>query len=189
MLEKTLKEIYTLNPSIPLYKNKNYFDRKIGNSTYGEMSQSGVDEIIKRFPTYFNEDTIFYDLGSGLGKVVLHMGLVVLPYKSIGVEYSTPRFNGSLHLKDKYALENKNIEFHNVPLQEQDVSNATVVYSDNTVFPIEVCKYIYDHLPKNCLYLFKRLGYKEKEIKETIHKEDGIKSTYLHNHIYWLIKE
>ncbi len=189
MVEENLKKIYKLNPNVYPWKNRKYIDRKIGSSHYGEISQRGTEILMDKFSDYFNKDMVFYDIGSGLGKMVLHVGLTVNPRKSTGIEYSPPRHKGAIHLKNQYAPSTDNIEFFNMAFQECDISDATVIHCDNTLFPVKVCKEVYDKVPKNCLYLFKRLGYNPDEITETIHQENGILRTYLQDFIYWLIKE
>ena len=57
--------------------NKTKFDlNKVGPAAYGEITQKGVDSLVKKFRVSFDENCIFYDLGSCLGKMVLHIGLI-----------------------------------------------------------------------------------------------------------------
>ena len=42
----------------------------MSSPTYGEATQKGVESLVKFFKDYFNQIPLFYDLGSGLGKMV-----------------------------------------------------------------------------------------------------------------------
>lgn len=78
--------------------NKTEFNSKVGSEGYGEIGYDSVEEIIKTFQDYFNENTVFYDLGSGLGKLVIHIGLRCNVKKSCGIEYSVERYNYSVSI-------------------------------------------------------------------------------------------
>ena len=70
-----LIKIYKTSPYLE-YKNKTEFNKStIGSNVYGEITQNGTNDLVKHFKSYFNSNTVFYDLGSGLGKMVLHIGI------------------------------------------------------------------------------------------------------------------
>ena len=64
---------------------------EIGSPVYGEVTKKGTNSIVKKFKEYFNKDTVFYDLGSVLSKMVIHIGLEYGVKKSVGIEFSKER--------------------------------------------------------------------------------------------------
>ena len=182
---EALKEIYKIN-SFKIINKTDFDKEKVGSSVYGELTQKGVDTILDKFKEYFNKNTIFYDLGCGLGKMVLQVGLQTDVRMSIGVEYSKERYEVAVELKKKYGQDN--IEFLNLNLLDLDLSMATVVYIDNTIFPVELMKKVYNKIPKNCLLLYKqKLLFSTKNIKQNI-ENDLVERTYNQKQLCWLIK-
>jgi len=187
-LKKTLEEMYKTSPYLQ-FKNKTQFDeKKVGKETYGEITQIGTDNIVKKFKDYFNSNTVFYDLGSGLGKMVIHIGLKYGVKKSTGIEYSKERHKGALFLKESYAKEHSNIEFHCGNYILHDLSDATVVYLDNTCFPDEIFIKMYEGLTKGCLVLYKKTIRKESILNQNNIKDLAVR-TYKQNNLTWVIKE
>ena len=183
-----LKEIYELSAYSKEFKNKTTFSNTIGSPVYGEITENGTNSLINYFKEYFNKDAVFYDLGCGLGKMVMHIGLYANIKKSCGIEYSNERFKGCQYLQQKYAKNNNNIEFYNKSFLEHDISNATIIYIDNTCFSQETMKSIYDKVPKNCLFIFKKyLGFEYTENIVTVN--DLCERTYKQSGIQWLIKD
>ena len=152
-LEKILNEIYKI-PYVE-FKNKTHFDEKY-SEVYGEVTQKSTNAIVNHFKDYFNENTVFYDLGCGLGKMVAHVGLQYNPKKSCGVELSTERINCAKDIKEKYCKDNDKISFIEDDFFSIDFSDATVVYCDDTAMSQEVTKKIIDNLPKGCLFIFRK---------------------------------
>lgn len=184
-MSKILKEIYDFNPYQKGFKNETFFDeKKVGSPIYGEITQKGTETIIKKFSEHFNENTVFYDLGSGLGKMVSHIG-IACGCKSIGIEYSKERHNGALTIKDKLLSDYESISFKNGNVLDFDISDATVVYIDNTVFPEEVTMKMYESLSSGCLVLYKL---KLKLEGENVEPEDTVDRTYNQGNLSWIIK-
>ena len=189
-MKKILEEIYQVDPYTQ-YANKTKFDlKKVGEPLYGELTQKGTNMIIEYFKEYFNEDTVFYDLGSGLGKMVLHIGIQCKIKKSIGIEYSKERHQGAIDLQEKYAKGYNNISFLNKPLQEQDISDATIVYMDDTAYPDEILNQVYDKLPIGCLLIFKKRLFPSHPLySEQITVQNGTDRTYKQSNFSFLIKK
>ena len=186
---KILKEIYSTSPYLK-YKNQTEFNLTTdGRDTYGEITQKGTDDLVRHFKKHFNNNTVFYDLGSGLGKMVLHIGLQYDIKKSIGIELSKERYQGAIDLKEKYAKNNTNIQFHLKSFLDYNLSDATVIYMDNTCMSHEMNEIIYNKLPKGCLLLYKKCfdvafipQNKQNQIKDLVDR------TYNQKNITWLIK-
>ena len=68
-----------------------------GGAIYGEMSRANMQRLIElmRLVTGLNEDCVFVDIGSGLGKPSIHAAAAV-GCLSLGVEYMATRFNLSI---------------------------------------------------------------------------------------------
>lgn len=189
-LNEKLDNLYGESPYQRAYVNKTTFDEnKIGSPVYGEVTKKGTNSIVNKFKKYFNKDTVFYDLGSGLSKMVIHIGLEYNVKKSIGVEYSKERHKGAIDLKEKYAPNCDNINIICGNAIKQDLSDATVVYMDNTVFPHDVTKQIYEILPPNTLILYKKsFNFLPKEVKQD-RDETLVDRTYRQSRLMWVIKE
>lgn len=110
-----------------------------GSPVYGEIKQAALDKLL----SYLNLSTkdVFYDLGSGVGKVIMQTALSTPAKKIVGVELSHSRHHEAeialsrliAHdpsLKTKVMLLNKD-------LMTVDLSDATVIYSCSTAFSIK----------------------------------------------------
>lgn len=183
-LEQILGEIYKITPYLE-YKNKTIFKDK-HSAVYGEVTQSCTNEIVKEFKEYFNENTVFYDLGCGLGKMVTHIGLQYKPKKSCGIEYSKERVKGAFDIKEKYCKNNNNISFIEGDFLDNDFSDATVVYIDNTAIPHEIVEKIIDRLSKGCLFICRK---KPNSVETQTLVDERFKTGYLKKEIHFLIKK
>ncbi len=183
-LEQILNDIYKTSPYLK-YRNKTDF-KENQHELYGEVTKKSTDGIVNHFKQYFNKDTVFYDLGCGLGKMVLHIGLQYKPKKSCGIEYSKERIQAGFDLKERYCKENDTISFIEGDFFTKDLSDATIVYVDNTAMPHEMTKGIIDKLPKGCLFICRR----EPNFidTETLTGEQFV-TTYYTKKIHFLIKE
>tara|TARA_B100000963_G_scaffold255080_1_gene223717 strand:- start:3139 stop:3708 length:570 start_codon:yes stop_codon:yes gene_type:complete len=128
------------------------------HSLYGEIKRQTVDNIVNHFKQRFNKKAVFYDIGSGLGKMVLHIGLKY-GIESYGIELSQNKHKGALELKEKFCKDSKNIHFINNNFFTEDLSKATIIYFDNTVMEDNFFNQIYDKLSKDCLIMFRRKVY------------------------------
>ena len=170
--------------------NKTEFDINIiGSDLYGETGYNSINEIVNQYKTHFNEDTVFYDLGSGIGKIVIHIGVEYNPKKSCGVEYSRERYETSLKLMETHNIKNDNISFINDNILNCDISDATVIYMDNTVFLTKMDSEIYNMIPKDCLVISRKLVIESNSNNELF--KDGFTSStnYNTNTIYVFVKK
>ena len=191
-IDEIISNIYEVSSLGGDYKNKTTFNENtVGHSIYGEITQTGTNALVNHFKEYFNEDSVFYDLCSGLGKMVLHIGLQYKIKKCVGIEYSKERHAGAIFLQQKYAPNNSTIQLKKENFLHSDFSDATIIYLDNTVVPTPLLKKIYPLIPPGCLFIYKkRIRSYEIKIKEEQHLEKNlVKRTYNQNDIRWLIKE
>lgn len=183
-LEQILNEIYGQTPYLE-YQNKTQFKKEY-SATYGEVTKQSTNAIVNQFKKHFNQDTVFYDLGCGLGKMVIHVALQYNPKKSCGIELSKERIKGANDLKEKYCKDNKIISFIEGDFFSNDFSDATVVYLDNTAMSHDVTKKIIDNLSKGCLFICRK---KPHFIETEGLSAERFKTGYKKPDIHFLIKE
>jgi len=180
-MDEKIRRIYNVD-SRKLY-NKTEFNRDlVGNPSYGETGFFSIETLVLNFIEYFNENTVFYDLGCGTGKIVYHIGLKYHPKKSCGIEYSKERCILAEEIKEKFEIDSKNIEIINANILDCDISDATVIYIDNTLFPVGIDNAIYELIPDGCLVItrkpLKREILYKKDLMDKIFTEYGTGSLY-----------
>ena len=102
---------------------------------YGEITSKGV-ESLKKFITSKVENTenlTFYDIGSGNGRLVLHMSLISNFKKIVGIELDRIRYLYSLSLEEQ-IINQKNVTFINHDAKCLDLSDADVVFMNDVLF-------------------------------------------------------
>lgn len=107
-----------------------------GNATYGEIIPESVAQLMDYFkPT---STDVFFDLGSGIGKVCVQVALTT-PAKAVGVELSSTRY--AMAQQARQALIEKNIliipsklEFKNENILDADLSQGTIFFLCSTCF-------------------------------------------------------
>lgn len=125
--------------------------------TYGEILYSSMNKIIEHIGD-ITENDVFYDLGSGIGKVALHFLLRTPVKKAWGIEYSETRNKMAERI---YSQVHKEFpELFNTGRQlgcasgnflEIDISEATLIYSCSTCFSEELLAdmgKVFDRCPK-----------------------------------------
>ena len=184
-LNQTLSEIYRISP-YQTFANRTGFEKE-SYAVYGEVTQQSTDAIVSQFKEHFNENAVFYDLGCGLGKMVSHIALQYNIKKACGVELSKERINGANFIKETYCKGINNISFIEGDFLKQNISDATVVYCDNTMYDNELTEKIIGVLPSNCLFICRR-SIRNKTLN--IQSVDGseFSTTYHKTTIYYFIK-
>lgn len=127
------------------------------HSVYGEMTQKGAEDFLRLFSNCFSDSTVFYDLGSGFGKLVCHVAINYPVKKACGIELSKERCDWARKNSKNFKYERNSPKFKRSNFLEQDLSDATIVYADLTMYPhlmIEIAK----KLPKGCIFVYRGGG-------------------------------
>lgn len=119
-----------------------------GSPVYGEITYGSLNQLLS-FLNLSSED-VFFDLGSGVGKVILYTALTSKVKKAIGVELSTTRYNDALAalLNAQYfdPSLSKRCEFKNDDLMNIDLKPATVIYTCSTAFSLSFMRQVTERL-------------------------------------------
>lgn len=112
--------------------------RFLGNraSVYGELTTLGVKRLIKHLN--LTSTDVFYDLGAGVGKVVMQIGMSVPLKKCVGIEMVHSRWLESNRIlktvKDEKLIQAAQMSFRNANFLESNIADATVIYACSTCF-------------------------------------------------------
>jgi SAM-dependent methyltransferase len=118
------------------------------NLVYGEITKKGVKELSNYLNNYKG---VFYDIGCGNGKLLLHLSLISNFEKYVGVEISKTRID--------YAIEiNKNLNQERVificdDILNVDISDANFIFMDDIMFSDDLRNLILEKIPKDCHYI------------------------------------
>jgi SAM-dependent methyltransferase len=112
-------------------------DRAESSPMYGELMPAAAARLLAHLR--LERTDAFYDLGSGVGKLVLHAAMVSRA-KCVGVELVAPRWAMATaaldEAKELGVIRAREVRFFNEDFSETDLSDATVVYTCSTAFPI-----------------------------------------------------
>jgi hypothetical protein len=122
-------------------------DQASSSPMYGEIMPTAAMRLIDYLG--LSKSDSFYDLGSGAGKLVLCAAMASRA-KCIGIELVEPRFRiASEALEEARQLgviRARTVEFRNEDFMRSDLSDATVIYSCSTAFPLPFMKRLVAHL-------------------------------------------
>ena len=129
------------------------------NLIYGEITKSGVDTLLKEIKKRksITSDDVFYDIGSGNGKLPIHIALISEFSKVKGIEISDIRYMYSNHILKNTVGSIDNIEFINDDVKNIDISDATVIFINDVLFSEEDVEHIFEKASKGThIISFKR---------------------------------
>jgi SAM-dependent methyltransferase len=171
-ITEQLDRLYTGNV-IPIAETKKDFSH-----TYGEITRNGVETILNMFSPAFTEDAVFYDLGCGFGRMVAHIAIEKNIKKSCGIEFDPQRADWALKNFENFEYAGTRPEMIIGDMFKQDLSDATIVYFDNTVYPEKIFDF-FKSLPTGCLFIYKSFGAATGDrffkLETTYNKLDGRK--------------
>jgi len=113
-----------------------------GSPIYGEITYASLTKLFNYLE--ISENDIVYDLGSGVGKVVIYTALCTKVGRAIGIELSESRHRDAVKaLSEAQQINNKLLgrcEFINDDLTTVDLSRASVIYTCSTAFSLGFMK-------------------------------------------------
>jgi SAM-dependent methyltransferase len=126
-----------------LSKLENFDSEDLG---YGEINKSGVNTIFNYIKKNIdiNSDDVFYDIGSGNGKLSIHLSLIS-NFIIKGVEIDKYRHLYSLEIM-KNIGKIDNLIFINDDVTNLDISDAKIVFMNDTLFSKELISEIISKL-------------------------------------------
>lgn len=118
-------------------------------STYGEITFEGVETLLKLLK--LKDTDVFYDLGCGVGKMVVQVYLDSPVKKSAGIELSGERTESALKIQQQLQLDNKiqagrTLAFYKESFLDADLSDGTVIYLASTCFSDDIMKKVTEKL-------------------------------------------
>ena len=140
-----------------LYRNRDGFwvpdeaelpvERANSSAMYGELMPTASLRLLEHL-RLGPRDT-FYDLGSGVGKLVLLAGMTT-PARAVGVELVEPRHlhaRGALdHAVRQGLVPGDRLRFLLADFMKVDLSDATAIYTCSTAFPPLFLRRLVRHL-------------------------------------------
>lgn len=110
---------------------------------YGELSRKSVDTLFQTLGITPDSPTkAFYDLGSGVGKIVMHAAIGGFAKQAVGVELNDGRHRSALSLLESIKLKDPRaasaITLKNADMLDVDLSSATILYLNHACFPENV---------------------------------------------------
>ena len=149
---------------------------------YGEISREGVEAVLENLKEHFsNPEAVFYDLGSGIGRMVFHVAISCPIKKAVGVEFIKSRHDQAVSNINEYNYSStEKPEFINADISTMNFDNASIIYIDNTVSSFaELSLEIYNQLPKGCLFIARNYSMRLKIPKEDLGGEFLSSTTYI----------
>lgn len=126
--------------------------------TYGEMLPAGAQVLFAHPEFHLSKDDVFYDLGSGLSRLVAEAGVVGGARRAVGVELSDYRHDlacaGLRNVADAMTTgfpaitARRQLEARRDDILEADVSDASAVFVSNLCFRDELSAALAQKLSK-----------------------------------------
>jgi hypothetical protein len=120
-----------------------------GNPQYGEIPYDSAAHILDDLQ--LTKQDVFYDLGSGVGKLVIQVYLTTPVKRSIGIEISPTRWSiaedsRKIIAADDHIEQGRELGFLNQNLTKAPLSDATVCFISGITFPPHLTQAIMDRL-------------------------------------------
>lgn len=148
--KKLLSELYEERAGYGIDSKEEEIIRSNGSSpVYGEMTSEGIDILNQELN--LGAQDVFYDLGCGVGKIVVQLYLDTPLKKCVGVELSPTRIRHAEQVKSKLGekkllSEKRQLEFRKENMLETGVDDATAIYVSSTCFSEAFMKNVVDKL-------------------------------------------
>lgn len=136
---RALRELYSGVDGFEISKREDRMVRASrGSSTYGEIMPTASLKLVEAMDMG-PEDT-FFDLGAGVGKVVMMAALASEAGRCVGVELAAGRARQARSVlevaEEGGVVEPGVVEFRHEDILETDLDGATVLYTCSTAFSV-----------------------------------------------------
>lgn len=135
--------------------NKKDFEKEKIYLTYGEIKVPSLNDLVKICD--LTESDVFYDMGSGIGKVNCHFFLKSPIRASYGVEFNKERSDDARKIKAEIERElpeaflgGRQLEFYQDNMLTIDISESTVIMLCSTCYGEDLMQGLSDQINKNC---------------------------------------
>lgn len=120
-----------------------------GNATYGEILPKSVRHLLTDLK--LTKEDVFYDLGSGVGKVAVQVYFESPVQKSVGVELSDTRHAGAMQVYDQLKKNNKLQDGRSLVLLHENIldtniQDATVIFLCSTCYSNDLMESLADRI-------------------------------------------
>ncbi len=120
-----------------------------GAPTYGEITYDSAKKLLSKLNLI--QDDVFYDFGSGVGKMVIQTYLTTPVKKAVGVELSPTRIKHARAIKQQLQnkgklTKNRLLDFKEQNISDVMVNDATIVYMCSTCYSFDLMQKIVDKL-------------------------------------------
>jgi len=121
-----------------------------GSPLYGELTPMSVQRLLERLDLGARDT--FYDLGSGVGKVVLQTAMTVPLKRCVGIELARSRVRTARSMLRRARKERlivaRRCLFRDQDFLESDLSDATCVYTCSTAFSLRFMRMLVSKLER-----------------------------------------
>jgi hypothetical protein len=127
---------------------------------YGEVSRKGADTLISKINKYKKptEKDVFLDVGSGCGKLVLHLSIKSKIKTLIGVEKIHQRNMYAKHIKDQVSpIDDKAIFFIEKDILDFDLSIPNIVFINDVCIENSIINEIFDKVNDGCHFISSKI--------------------------------
>jgi len=157
--QEQLEKIYSFGLDGVLGEvDKSQFEKE-SHSFYNEVLREGVDFLAQTLSKAMGKNAVFYDLGCGSGKMIMHLAIETKMSKIVGIELSKERFERALEIAAEVEFPNTQPAIINDDFRNVDLSDATIVYFDNNGYTLEETEQVMGLLPKGCLIVYQNHGF------------------------------
>jgi hypothetical protein len=126
--------------------NTRAYAQKNIRTIYGEITPTGVHQLLDLLWDDFGPKSVFYDLGSGVGKVVAQVFLMTEVKRAVGIEGLPSRHEQALQVKNTMHLEvpeffmkpARKLDFLCENFLNHDLKDATIIFTNPVCFGTEL---------------------------------------------------
>lgn len=145
---QALRRLYRERDGFSVSKRSESVVSKARSSAmYGEIMPTATMRLIEYLD--LERDDALYDLGSGVGKLVL-LAAMTTQAKCVGVELVEPRYRLAVEALEEARREKlvraRHVEMVHADFMRVDLTDATVIYTCSTAFPPSFMRRLTRHL-------------------------------------------